>query len=834
MTYYAGCIFVHINERDFMQRLICSLILAVLACFSVLANDAGAIQWSEEDYHILHGDFDGDGKLDSTIISKSPNQPSYLFSDVGTANITTEHWIHYTQGLQYLVSGDFDNDQQDEILVLDKELSGWYWDFAHETGFYEGEEKLKISGYSKNRQIDFTHLYRGRFNGDSSDDLLAYAADTHDIVVFHNKQKTNKIKFKFDAQLYLSNSAPMSLRISDFNGDGQEDIALLSTMSGGSSYIAFAGNKGKFKKSDFEEITPYLEGIDWNTGQHSIHLWSNTQQQERQIIRLANAQGGIDEEGNIITGNGQIEANTGVSVLSDPQDCQHLTYSPLSKTLSQACLTGCGDADGASIPDGSKPLAQSAGLRPSAKPAPGMESAATSVGVPSWVSATIWNGNDITVSWGAVSGATSYNREVSVNGGAWKNKRSYPGSQTVVTFYDQQTRSYQYRVQACIGEDCGNWKTSSTVTVQPTPSIPATPTNYPGVSGGSYHPINSVYTVNISSVSGATRYEVYVGTSSTNVRYESGGSGYSHSIPAGSNHGYRYIKYKACNAAGCSGLSPYRRIYIYTTPGSPNNVSINKTSVNFGGSATVSWTNAEGMVPAGTYRLYETKPGHTETQIASITAGSGSSYSHPVYPNGNVGSYTYRVRGCNPSMGCGGSKTVSTTLVNLAPIADDESLQVDEGQSASVNVLSGDYDPDGHSISIVGYGQGSKGSVSCSGSSCTYTSTTSITADASDSFDYTISDGYGGQDKGTVSVTIKNTNLTVCAAQHFPQWPYFRHVTIYNYYHLNQRCNYLLHHRRFNTHCFLHPVHRGICYYLRQNNKGHRSEKWLYKQRNRH
>jgi YD repeat-containing protein len=114
-------------------------------------------------------------------------------------------------------------------------------------------------------------------------------------------------------------------------------------------------------------------------------------------------------------------------------------------------------------------------------------------------------------------------------------------------------------------------------------------------------------------------------------------------------------------------------------------------------------------------------------------------------------------------VGCGGSRYVSTTLVNRAPNADNESISVEEGKSASVNVLSGDTDPDGHALSIAGYTNGNKGTVTCSGSSCTYTSTTTITANTTDSFTYTVSDGYGGQDVGTVSVSI--INLTPTAAK---------------------------------------------------------------------
>ena len=67
----------------------------------------------------------------------------------------------------------------------------------------------------------------------------------------------------------------MSLFIRDFNNDGLEDIALFSTVENGGAYVAFAGKKGKFKKSDFEEVSPDLAGEDLSTGQNTLVFWTD-------------------------------------------------------------------------------------------------------------------------------------------------------------------------------------------------------------------------------------------------------------------------------------------------------------------------------------------------------------------------------------------------------------------------------------------------------------------------------------------------------------------------------------------------------------------------------
>ena len=84
---------------------------------------------------------------------------------------------------------------------------------------------------------------------------------------------------------------------------------------------------------------------------------------------------------------------------------------------------------------------------------------------PASVSASVSGGNDITISWSAVKGVAQYNREVRINGGSWINQKEYPASQTSVTFYNQQPRTYQYRVRACASTGCSSWKTSNSLTI---------------------------------------------------------------------------------------------------------------------------------------------------------------------------------------------------------------------------------------------------------------------------------------------------------------------------------------------------------------------------------
>ncbi|MFC1610846.1 Ig-like domain-containing protein, partial [Myxococcota bacterium] len=123
-----------------------------------------------------------------------------------------------------------------------------------------------------------------------------------------------------------------------------------------------------------------------------------------------------------------------------------------------------------------------------------------------------------------------------------------------------------------------------------------------------------------------------------------------------------------------------------------------------------------------------------------------------------VDTFTYTI-----SDGNGGSDTATVTVtvnnVNDAPTANDDSPTVDEDSGANViDVLANDsIAPDtGETLSIVTVTQGSNGTVANNGTNVSYTPNADFFG--SDTFTYTISDGNGGSDMGTVSVTVSNVN----------------------------------------------------------------------------
>jgi len=96
-------------------------------------------------------------------------------------------------------------------------------------------------------------------------------------------------------------------------------------------------------------------------------------------------------------------------------------------------------------------------------------------------------------------------------------------------------------------------------------------------------------------------------------------------------------------------------------------------------------------------------------------------------------------------------------VTNRAPDAVDDSLSLNEDNSAIVTVLANDTDPDGDVITVTAVTQGAHGAVTLNvNGTVSYIPIPNY--HGSDSFTYSISDGNGGSDTATVSVTVASVN----------------------------------------------------------------------------
>ncbi|MES1240141.1 MAG: Ig-like domain-containing protein [Acidobacteriota bacterium] len=140
---------------------------------------------------------------------------------------------------------------------------------------------------------------------------------------------------------------------------------------------------------------------------------------------------------------------------------------------------------------------------------------------------------------------------------------------------------------------------------------------------------------------------------------------------------------------------------------------------------------------------------------ASINAGSTVTYTPFANANGSD-TFTYSI-----SDGRGGSDTATVAVaiapVNDAPVTATDYATTNEDTPITLAVKNNDTDIDGDALNVIAVGQATKGAVVLdAGGTVTYTPNANATG--SDYFSYTVSDGNGGTDIGTVLMTIVGVN----------------------------------------------------------------------------
>lgn len=334
------------------------------------------------------------------------------------------------------------------------------------------------------------------------------------------------------------------------------------------------------------------------------------------------------------------------------------------------------------------------------------------------VPATALNGN-FTVTWGTVSGATSYTLEQSANGGAWG--ASYTGAALSKAFTNIGAGSFSYRVKACNPAGCGDLSGVGTVQALYPPAAPATP----GVPAQSF---NGSYAVSWTAVATATSYRLEESVNGGGWGLIQDAASTSRSITGKVAGSYAY-RVQACNAAGCSGYSGTAAVQVIEAPAGVPTLSAPADGGT--GSYTVSWT---GVATATSYRLEENTNGGGWSLIQDGAAASRAISGKP------AGSYAYRVQGCNGA-GCGPYSNVATvgvgppvpampaTLnvyrygslapytwdVNWSAVSGATSYEVREHRGTTITTI---YTGSGLSTSASGVGTRSYSVRACNGSGC--------------------------------------------------------------------------------------------------------------------
>ena len=189
-------------------------------------------------------------------------------------------------------------------------------------------------------------------------------------------------------------------------------------------------------------------------------------------------------------------------------------------------------------------------------------------------------------------------------------------------------------------------------------------------------------------------------------------------------------------------------VYLYLTDHPP--VATDVTAYPNGSAVTIN-VLADDYSPAGN-TLTVTSVSTASHGTATINADNTITYTPTTGTTAAADAFTYTL-----SDGDGGTST-ATVYVELAdrpPVAEDSTAYA-QGSAVTIDVLAGDYSPDGDNLTVTSVGTAAHGTtVLNADNSVTYTPTSGTTA-ATDSFTYSLSDGNGGTSTGTVYVYLSD------------------------------------------------------------------------------
>ena len=147
--------------------------------------------------------------------------------------------------------------------------------------------------------------------------------------------------------------------------------------------------------------------------------------------------------------------------------------------------------------------------------------------------------------------------------------------------------------------------------------------------------------------------------------------------------------------------------------------------------------------------------GNTAPQNGSLTLNADGSFVYtPNLGFSGTDEFTYTITDGNGNEDTATVQFTVSTAENNPPVAIDDSATTSFETSVNGNVLVNDSDPDGDAITVVSNTDASNGTVVVNADG-SYVYTPDAGFSGADSFEYTISDGNGGQDTATVSINVE-------------------------------------------------------------------------------
>lgn len=199
---------------------------------------------------LFGGDFNGDGRRDLLCHDVSSGYKWVDFASTagayeGTDWSTTAGFCSHNTGR--LLIGDFNGDGRDDLLCHDT-ASGYKWiDYASSTGAFDGTDWTTTSSFCGHTT---GRLFVGDFNGDGRSDLLCHdAASGYKWIDYASTTGAFGVTDWSTTGGFCSHSSGQ-LFVSDFNGDGKDDL-LCHDVESGYKWIDYASSTGTFTGTDW-------------------------------------------------------------------------------------------------------------------------------------------------------------------------------------------------------------------------------------------------------------------------------------------------------------------------------------------------------------------------------------------------------------------------------------------------------------------------------------------------------------------------------------------------------------------------------------------------------
>ena len=264
-----------------------------------------------------------------------------------------------------------------------------------------------------------------------------------------------------------------------------------------------------------------------------------------------------------------------------------------------------------------------------------------------------------TVSWGASSGASTYELQEQDDAETWRTV--YTGSLRSASVTTNTNGVYTYRARACKGTTCSAWTATGSVTVSRL-GVPAVPSPFTVPSTST----NGVYTLTWGASTGASSYALQERVNGawsdvilspvtfTSKAFEKSASG---------AYGYRV---KACNASGCGAWTAVKTVTVTLPPPPLVPGAITGPDRSSDGAYTVAWGSSTG---ATGYELQESRNGAGWSAVP--TTGTSKT---KAFTGKTSAEYHYRVRACKVI--CSDWTAIKMVLVHLPPTVGFDSTYV--------------------------------------------------------------------------------------------------------------------------------------------------------------